>query len=284
LEFIKIYEDKGVSGAKDKRPGLDELRKAVKNHEFNAVVVKDFTRFGRSARDLLNNIQYLKDHGVEFVSIKDNIDTSTPVGALTTTILAGIAEFERETILARTSEGRLSKWRSHRTWVGQLPYGYEWDEKGERIVIVDEQAKIYKRIVDEYLDLNYSLNEICVRLNREHISTQKGKAWSTAYLSQLLRYTFHYGTTTVNLKKMDSKGKIIGDKPLSEHIPWEVPDIIKKSKWDEVQKKLKEANKRGGRPSKFKDVFLLHGLLRCGICGSAVVPLHQERRVPSGTL
>src|SRR5208337_645393 len=60
-ELVKIYEDAGISGTKDDRPALQALLAAAKAGELDAVVVRDLSRFGRSARDLLNNIQTLKD-------------------------------------------------------------------------------------------------------------------------------------------------------------------------------------------------------------------------------
>jgi site-specific DNA recombinase len=278
-ELIKIYEDPGVSGAKDKRPGLDALRQAARNHEFDILVVRDLTRFGRSARDLLNNIEELKGYGIDFVSIKGNHDTSTSEGRLMLTLLSAIAEFERDIIMQRTNEGKMAKWTSHRAWVGLLPYGFTWDEETGKIIQVEEEVKIYKRIVTEYLELNYSFNDICIRLNSEHIPTRHGKRWNTAGLSQLLRNSMHHGTAVVNTHRLDAKGKIIGDKPEDEHIVWEVPEIITRARWDKVQAKAATGLLRAGRPNKFKETFLLHGLLKCGVCGAAIVPY---RSVPTG--
>jgi DNA invertase Pin-like site-specific DNA recombinase len=68
-ELVREYEDAGISGAKDDRPALQSLLSAVKAGEIDAVIVRDLSRFGRSARDLLNNIQTLKDCSVTFISI-----------------------------------------------------------------------------------------------------------------------------------------------------------------------------------------------------------------------
>ncbi len=74
-ELVKIYEDAGISGAKDDRPALQALLAAVKSGEINAVIVRDLSRFGRSARDLLNNIQTLKDCSVTFISPTSAVET-----------------------------------------------------------------------------------------------------------------------------------------------------------------------------------------------------------------
>ena len=71
-----MYEDAGITGKKDDRPGLQGLMDAAKLRAFDIVVVRDLSRFGRSARDLLNNTKSLMDHGMVFVSLKENIELS----------------------------------------------------------------------------------------------------------------------------------------------------------------------------------------------------------------
>jgi site-specific DNA recombinase len=93
-ELVNVYEDAGISGTKDNRPALQALLTAVKARGIDAVVVRDLSRFGRSARDLLNNIQTLKDCSVTFISLKEGIDGSGPYGQFMLTILAAIAELE----------------------------------------------------------------------------------------------------------------------------------------------------------------------------------------------
>src|SRR5208283_3182843 len=87
-ELVNVYEDAGISGTKDDRPALQALLLAAKAGEIDAVVVRDLSRFGRSARDLLVNIQTLKDCSVTFISLKEGIDGSGPYGQFMLTILA----------------------------------------------------------------------------------------------------------------------------------------------------------------------------------------------------
>ena len=112
--LVNLFEDPGVSGTKDDRPALQTLLTAVKSGEIEAVVVRDLSRFGRSARDLLNNIQILKDCSVTFISLKEGIDGSGAYGQFMLTILAAIAELELEMIVSRMKENRLARWRDRR--------------------------------------------------------------------------------------------------------------------------------------------------------------------------
>ena len=97
-----IYTDK-QSGKNIARPGLQELLKIIKNGD--TVIVESFSRFSRSTRDLLDLVDKLRAKGVEFVSLKEQFDTTTPAGKLMLIMFAGLGEFERETTLQRQAEG-----------------------------------------------------------------------------------------------------------------------------------------------------------------------------------
>lgn len=101
--YDKVFTEK-VSGKNIKdRPMLKQMMEYVR--EGDTVVVDSYSRFARSTKDLLTLVDELKHKGVEFVSIKENTDTSTPQGKLILTIFAGLAEFEREQMLQRQAEG-----------------------------------------------------------------------------------------------------------------------------------------------------------------------------------
>src|SRR5208337_4952718 len=280
-ELTKIYEDAGISGAKDDRPALQSLLSAAKAGKMEAVVVRDLSRFGRSARDLLVNIQTLKDCSVTFISIKEGIDGSGPYGQFMLTILAAIAELEMEMITSRMKENRLARWRDRRIFCGKPPYGYVWNAKEKRIEIVPDQGEVYSRVVKEYLDLGKSLNDISIDLNAEGVPTRNGGSsrWSSGTLSKILKCTDYRGEITVNKFLTDAKGKVIARRPESEHIVFEAPPMITHDRWEELQKRLESANARSGRPSNAAKDFLLHDLCRCGICGAKMRSDYGNRRV-----
>lgn len=96
-----IYIDQGVSGAKDQRPQLDQLKADVKKSKYDAVLVFKFDRLARSTSHLLECLQLFNSYGVDFVSVTEGIDTSTSIGKMIFTFLGGIAEFERSLIQER---------------------------------------------------------------------------------------------------------------------------------------------------------------------------------------
>lgn len=96
-----VYTDHGISGAKDKRPQLDQLKEDIKKYKYDTVVVFKFDRLARSTSHLLECLQLFQSYGVDFVSVTEGIDTSTSIGKMIFTFLGGIAEFERSLIQER---------------------------------------------------------------------------------------------------------------------------------------------------------------------------------------
>jgi len=99
------HVDVGISGSKEKRPELDKLLADARRRRFDAVVVYRYDRFARSLRQLVNALEEFRSLGIEFVSIHEGVDTSTPNGRLVFGIFASIAEFERELIRDRVKAG-----------------------------------------------------------------------------------------------------------------------------------------------------------------------------------
>jgi len=99
------YVDAGVSGAKERRPQLDALLVVCRKRRVDAVVVYRYDRFARSLRQLVNALEEFRSLGIEFISLHEGVDTSTPNGRLVFGIFASIAEFERELIRDRVKSG-----------------------------------------------------------------------------------------------------------------------------------------------------------------------------------
>ena len=99
------YVDLGISGAKEKRPELDRLIADAHRRRFDAVVVWKFDRFARSVSHLLRALETFKALGIEFVSLSEQVDTSTPTGKMVFTVLGAVAELERSLIAERVRAG-----------------------------------------------------------------------------------------------------------------------------------------------------------------------------------
>jgi len=103
-EVSSEYVDR-IGGAKDKRPALDRLMADAHQRRFDAVVVWRFDRFARSVSHLLRALETFRALGVEFVSLSEQVDTSTPMGKMMFTVLAAVAELERSLIVERVKAG-----------------------------------------------------------------------------------------------------------------------------------------------------------------------------------
>lgn len=104
-EIVREYTDT-ISGAKAKRPGLDQLLADARRHRFDVVLVAAFDRVARSVRHFLEVLDDLNNLGIEFVSLRENIDTGGPLGRAVVVIVGAIAELERSLIVERACDGR----------------------------------------------------------------------------------------------------------------------------------------------------------------------------------
>jgi DNA invertase Pin-like site-specific DNA recombinase len=99
------YVDVGISGTKEKRPELDRLMADAHRRRFDVVAVWRFDRMARSVSHLLRVLETFRALGIEFVSLNEQVDTSTPMGKMVFTVLAAVAELERSLIVERVKAG-----------------------------------------------------------------------------------------------------------------------------------------------------------------------------------
>jgi DNA invertase Pin-like site-specific DNA recombinase len=123
----KVYEDVGVSGAQDRREGLDALKKDAPKNRFDVVLVWKFDRLARSTQHLLEVLALLQRYGVDFVSTTEAVDSSTPAGKMVLTFLGAIAEFEREIIRERVVCG-LERAKANGVQLGRPRAGFDVNE------------------------------------------------------------------------------------------------------------------------------------------------------------
>jgi DNA invertase Pin-like site-specific DNA recombinase len=105
LSIHEEYVDQGVSGSKESRPALNRLMTDAQKCRFDAILVWKIDRFGRSLKHLVNSLADLSAYGVTFISLRDNLDLSTPSGRLMFQIIGAMAEFERALIQERVRAG-----------------------------------------------------------------------------------------------------------------------------------------------------------------------------------
>jgi DNA invertase Pin-like site-specific DNA recombinase len=117
------YVDHGVSGVKVRRPELDRLMADVAAGKCDVVAVWKFDRFARSMQHLVTALNEFRERGVEFASVQDGIDTSTPAGRMVFGVIASLAEFERELIVERVKAAMALK-KKRGEVAGTAPFGF----------------------------------------------------------------------------------------------------------------------------------------------------------------
>ena len=126
-KIAKVYEDVGVSGAQDRRAGLDALKSDVAKGRYDVVLVWKFDRLARSTTHLLETLSLLQRYGADFVSVTEAVDSSTPAGKMVLTFLGAIAEFERDIIRERVVCG-LERAKSEGVRLGRPRVGFDVNE------------------------------------------------------------------------------------------------------------------------------------------------------------
>src|ERR1700688_1246247 len=126
FEVSREYCDRGVSGSKARRPGLDALMADARRGEFSVLLVAAFDRIARSTKNFLEIVDELNSVNTEFVSAREAIDTSGPMGRMFLTMVGSIAELERSLIVERIKAGmRRAKMEGRR--LGRAPLNIDHD-------------------------------------------------------------------------------------------------------------------------------------------------------------
>ena len=105
IDCYEIYEDFGVSGRKESRPSLNKLMEEVRNNNVDTIVVYSFSRFARSTKHLLEAMELFQKLSVKFISLSENIDTSTAMGKAMFTIISAISALEADLVKERVING-----------------------------------------------------------------------------------------------------------------------------------------------------------------------------------
>jgi site-specific DNA recombinase len=256
------YVDPGYTGKDGDRPGLKRLLADAKLGLFEKVVVHKLDRLARKLRLLLEIEEKLKEHGVALHSVKETIDTSTPIGRTVFQMLGLVSEWERDTIADRTRTGRLQRYKEGCWGPGRPPFGYSYNRETKKLVINENEARIVRRIFEEYA-AGKSMVRIANMLNDERIPPRRkdGKGWRNTSIRDILFNPIYKGTQTVNIYQQH-KGR---PKEIPYHaITIKVDATVSDALWDIAQERRR--NNKHLQPPR-NGHWLLQGLVTCGLCG-----------------
>lgn len=257
-EIYKIYTDPGYSGGNTERPGLQEMLKDIKAGKVDKVVVYKLDRLSRSQKDTMMLIEdEFLAHGVDFVSMSENFDTSTPFGRAMIGILAVFAQLERENIKERTMIGKEARAKEGK-WGGGAsePVGYDYDPQTEQLVINEYEAMQVKEAVQLFLS-GMPLRTMS-RLFAEKGYTYRGRSGKTAlWEPKRFKYVFANKLYIGYMKYGDNWYP-------ADHTP-----IIDKETFDKLQKLLAQRSDQYAMHRKkcSSQSTILGGMLYCKHCG-----------------
>jgi len=259
------YDDGGYSGGSMDRPALGRLLQEISRGKVDCVIVYKVDRLSRSLLDFARIMETFDRHGVSFVSVTQQFNTTHSMGRLTLNILLSFAQFEREIIGERIRDKLAAQARKGK-WTGGVPVlGYDVDRTGPspRLVVNAKEAARVREIFRMYrqeASLLPVVKELARRgwVNKRRV-TKKGKklggrAFDKSSLHVLL-------TNPVYTGKMRYKDELHGG---------EQEPIIDQELFSQVQQQLKVNGRTGGVEVRNKYGALLRGLLRCKSCGTAM--------------
>ena len=147
---VRIYPERGKSGKNTDRPELQALFADIKGGKVNTVICTKIDRISRSLLDFYKMTEIFEKHKVEFISLDENFDTSTPMGKAALKITLVFAELEREQTSKRTKEKMA--WRTEQgLWNGGQMLGYDIVEK--KLVVNQREGQLVKLMYEKYLEL-----------------------------------------------------------------------------------------------------------------------------------
>lgn len=180
----RAFLDEGVSGTKDerKRAGLRALLAAVAAGEVDVVIISEFSRLARTTRLLLSLFDTLSASGVQLISCKESLDTQTPAGRFALTMLAAVAELERDNIAERT-RGALEQ-RAKTAPLGRLPYAYvRLTPSG--VGIDRAQARVARSIIQRRR-AGCTLQALADDLTARGVPAPRGARWYASSVREVL--------------------------------------------------------------------------------------------------
>lgn len=212
VDSMERYSDEDYTGANTNRPDLKRLIDDIESEFVDALVVYQLDRLSRDVRDFSNIYSLLEEHHVMFISIKENIDTTTPIGKAMMYVTVVFAQMERETIAARVTDNMLGLAKKGYWTGGNPPTGYVRQNiliNGKKHVTIapdPEGAEYVEWIYDTFLENGHSLQSMETTFRKQGIRTRSGAFFSTTQLYKILTMPFCVPATTAIYDYYEAKG------------------------------------------------------------------------------
>ena len=263
-----VYHLEGVSGKSvADHPECKRMVEDIRLGRIQALIFSKLARLARNTKELLEFADLFRQCNCDLISLQESIDTSTPAGRLFYTMIAAMAQWEREEIAERVQAALNLKAKLGKPLNGKSPFGYHF--KDGELIPHPEEAPIRKRIYEIFLETR-RIRTTARRLNEAGYRTREGHKFGYATVKRLIRNPTAKGLHIVNFTRNMGRNKAHALKPRELWVERKVEAIIPEAMWEEANRILDERREEYKRPGR-SPVQLFSGLTYCH-CGCRMYP------------
>lgn len=271
--YVKGYVDEGITGTSDvKRDNFMKMIEDARSGKFDLIVTKEISRFSRNTLDSIKYTRELLSYGVAVLFVNDNINTAMPDSELRLTIMASMAQDEIRRLSERVKFGMNRAIERGEILGNDLLYGYKKDKDAGVLNIIEEEAKVVRRIYELYAVEELSLSKIVKTLNNEGLKTCQGKKWCISTISRMIENPKYKGYYCARKSEIvDYMTKKIKYFEKDDWVIYEdktrIPPIIDEDLWDRANNRLilrkKAFSERKEDKSIYKNRYLYSAKIYC---------------------
>jgi site-specific DNA recombinase len=274
--IAEVYRLEAVSGKRvADHPEARRMLTDIKRGHVTGLIFSKLARLSRNNRELLDFAEVFQTHNADLISLAENIDTSSPAGRMFFNMLAAMANWEREEIVARVRASVPIRAAMGRPMGGQAQYGYKWEDK--KFVIVPEEAAVRKLMYELFLE-HRRFRTVARVLNERSYRTRAGKLWAGSSIERLMRDPTAKGVKRYNFSHIPEGQVSWVAKPESEWVHHPCEAIVSEELWNSVNDMLIEKRLAGVRQSRTAKT-LFGGLCHCQCGGKMYVPSNMKKYV-----